>query len=68
MKREYIKPESKQLHLLLCSIMAGSPQNGYEWGMGEEGGGNSSGGETGGSGDDDNPNSRYLRKSMWDDL
>ena len=65
MKREYKKPEVRQFHLLLCSILEGSP-TGTNHNVKDE---DDPGSGTGIGEDGPNPgnNSRYLKSSMWDE-
>lgn len=68
MKRNYQKPEIKELHLLLLNFIAASPSGentGYGIGEGEDPNDPTTPiGEPGGEG---SAPSRYLRESMWDD-
>ena len=68
MKRNYQKPEIKELHLLLLNFIAASPDGEnttHVIGEGDDPDDPTTPiGEPGGEGSDP---SRYLRESMWDD-
>jgi len=72
MKREYIKPEMKTLHLRLSSFITTSPigNNNVNTSVSDENNepwnGNGNVGE-GGDNNDPNSDSRWMKRSIWDD-